>query len=1432
MNIFTTKTVKRITALLILSVCLNQAPVSYASVETRSIETQSGVQTRSTEADMSGMEATETEAAATPTATPTQPPYITKPYTYTTVDIGFSCTFGYHTEVIDGKTYATDVHVADTTVTGDIILPETLGGYPIYSLGRETMENGKVKFSEDNFLFNSKLKKTIKIDASACKYLEVINEYCFAESTYIIIIMPETLRLVKKNAFNNCNNMMGYTEALNTIFEGKDTTKTGFRWVSNRDTQAETFFGSKNCLYAEILDTYMEFTKSMDKYELYLDLGDDSMDKASLDGKGIQWDFIMIERSMKDLSDSWFRSCRVNVPTRPNYTFDGYYTPSGEKIIDENGYPVRNMDTTQITLDENRHFTLTAHWIPDEYDVTFDINYDADEITGEEATPVTAPPAAKISYRESFRKFENTIPAERKGYTFGGWTKKKTFVQHCYDQDAYGDTTLYAIWKPKEYTVTLKPNGADEGEEVTVTVKYSDEIWKAYGDTVYDYSKKGYKLMGYSRTPDGEVLNPKTKGLSTSHVTLYAIWKPITYEVVISDTVSNGIQRREFEVNYDESFVVDEPHNRVGYHIDHYYARSGRFINGKRVPAIDIKVGESVKNLTEYAETINIYPVWKANEYTVNFHPTGDDVTGTMDSFHAAYGDREEDGWYVCLPACAYKKTGYAMLGWSTTPVTPMSADDTVKEYKERNNLVTGKTFFRDEMQVNPTTYPKLTASGDVIDLYPVWTQKTFQLIYGGEGNELDPSFRKELLLPCGVEYKLSIPERKGYDFLGWFNEAGERVESVLVDNQDWIVVGARWKEQTYKLTAGKNVVSLEAAGYAKGSDLSAIKKSDKLPPIIVKVDEHYSIAGVEYVNAKTGKVLCQSDKFYSDSQCKVNMWADTDYCDEIIVNVKTTPKKYGIIFNKPTGCSIEGTYAKNYTYGEEYILPTSVSVPKGWEFVEWRDRNNNPITKIPAGADGIQVVQMFVKPITYTVSMYHNDGTDKVDKATYLCTSKSDINMPFLTRDGYQFKGWVDKSTGEAVTSVSSDSLRDFDLYASWEKIVRPGEAFEKEENTAEKELASAPIEGKSGYYYDQLTEVEKRIYASLLDIYVPTGDDLPTTQTYTLCSDVEMTSVNVYNAGYVIGRECSEYFWIRYFLSSNGWEKDGKYYIQVKPVESYTRSSYLADLKEYDANFNRVITELNISDQDVYTKLKMIYDYIAKNYSYRNTTYIIDATTTNETRSVGYMLNRKEGCCESYARLSKILCDYYNIPCVLVTSNTHMWNEVQVDGKWYLFDATWGDVGDKSNDWMFLVGSDNIINDVHHTIVNGDFVNYDDAGNKVYITDYACMPAPLIESSRYVYASATTPTPSIPQEVVPAPVQVSTPAPAETKPAKTVKKNLTVKKGKKKVLVKKASWKIGNKKIVKISKGRVVKGLKKGKTTVTTKVKNVTYRYTITVK
>lgn len=120
-------------------------------------------------------------------------------------------------------------------------------------------------------------------------------------------------------------------------------------------------------------------------------------------------------------------------------------------------------------------------------------------------------------------------------------------------------------------------------------------------------------------------------------------------------------------------------------------------------------------------------------------------------------------------------------------------------------------------------------------------------------------------------------------------------------------------------------------------------------------------------------------------------------------------------------------------------------------------------------------------------------------------------------------------------------------------------------------------------------------------------------------------------------------------------------------------------------------------IADMPRYLQVSAIHDYVdsvvAYNNADKNNPFYHDAVSAYYDGS---------GVCETYAKLFKLCCEMFDIPCVLVSGyassgglntgsiDTHMWDEVMMDdGKWYAVDCTWDDAGNGSYSYM-LVGSD----------------------------------------------------------------------------------------------------------------------------------------------
>ena len=1513
--------------------------------------------------------AEETASATGAPATSTPAPDVIGGAYNTYTDEASQVTYAYHTSVIGGKVYATDVHISGMTIENDITFPKSINGYPIYSLGRDVMKDGTPVSTKNNFFYNCKMMNYIKLDLSACTELQKINPYAFAKESYIIIIiMPETLREVGKNAFMACSRaVVDASKVLDVVFDGTKDEDCSLEWVSYYSTDAKRYFGDQNVTVAMAVGKVrFEYNADYPVYPLTLVATEDN-DKISRIRYG--------STPMKNVAENTYHYNRTNVYADPNQSaaslqgsrvtpptskyedFDGYYTNDGVQVIDKNGLFIPGTEAKLNTTNN----VLYARYTPHQFTITYDVNCPESELLPDSMKSTTKMFTFGASRNDLFGGIN--IP-QRKGYKFDGWmlsTKKALYSKErldmnflfCQDTEDEMNAIVSAVWSPESFDVTIHANRYEgDTESHTGKAAYDENIAISLGpDTIdaWEESMKGSYIVGFALSPDGEVLKNNTIYGNSDKTEYWIIWKKEYYRFQVHSMDTGEV--KAFEVDRDEKFTFsDDIMTRPGYHISSFTFRYDDKDEAGNVvqKTVEKEVGTVIEDACPefkyhggyFAFWAEVYVNWKPDTYTIKFDANADDVAGLPGSRQVPYGKSFR------LPDTSetFYRKGYTFLGWTTEPkedLVSVSHAAYWNYYDEKGNPI-----YHDKSGIveNP-------AKDKSVTYYAHWMKKFTHVGYRLFDKNGKYIGLKEMLdlTACteiheyGKEEKLPTVEKDNYRFLGWKDtKTGAIYTDKIPKDVDYdMILEPQFKQYDYKVLPGKNVEKLWFPESALRSP-NNLGPGDEIAWTHVKLKDpvHYVGGEIEFVNNSTGEVIFKDELAYQDGndirlpdECFIKM-PESD----VTVNVTYKPKTYCayLVSDDPSG----GEFAY-FTYGEGGKITTKKK-KKGYVLKEWivyqgpDDMVGKPITKFDKDF-WYSDRQIILTPVwengTYTLTFDPNGG--KVDTSSVSFVNGNvndyvDYVLPTPEREGYSFLGWFDDN--DKVWTKIDVTREDYTLIAKWEKNGESSVtdySLDKEEDVTEKVLLRSDKNWtgspNKGYYHDQLTDVEKQVYATLRYQYdmAPSGGEKIPMDTSEIISDVKITPANVYNAAFALRREHVEIFWIRYFSASGSWKgNDGKYHIQVKPRASYARSSYIADAIEYDRNLRKVLRDIPSGGSD-YDKIKRIYHYIAENYSYRNETKILGATTSNETRSVGYMLARHEGCCESYARLTKLLCDLLDVECIIVDGYDHMWNQVKIDGKWYIVDTTWGDRGDVADEWFFLIGSDSV-KDEHHTIVNYDFYRYDENGNRIPITEYACMPAPEVEKTDYVcpetakdpeQESAKTtektedPEPSLPittpastpaPTISPAPTAVPTVAPtispavstgspvptstpevadmsaaavnptpdhsinddkneAKTEIADTVSLNSminsgsvskdestnvtntkkktvkvikkTLKKGKK-ITIKTGKWKVKNKKIVSISKKKVVKGLKKGKTTITGTIKGVSYRYIVTVR
>ncbi len=378
--------------------------------------------------------------------------------------------------------------------------------------------------------------------------------------------------------------------------------------------------------------------------------------------------------------------------------------------------------------------------VPNTYTITYNANGGTGTMSSTSATYDTA-----TALRDNNNKFTKT------GYTFAGWSKTKTGgVAYKNKAEVLNLTsanketvTLYAVWTPNVYTITLDKQGGSGGTSAYYE-KYDTGNYTTSGCTIAITTatfptKSGYVCQGYYSSingggtcyvnASGTILSGKTA--FTANTLLYAFWKPLTYYVAYNGngsttgsmsksthTYGNYLNERLTSNGYIRRFTVD------------YQGNAGKINN--------------ISNLVDsYTQTVTAtFKEWcTAATSTGTKYANGAQLTSNLSStsgetvnLYAQWTDSQ-----ITLPSGT--RDGYDLLGWSKTK-TATTPD------------------------AGYTVGSKITIT-DNATLYAVWKLKSYTIKYDANGGT--GTMAAEIKSHFGG-YKIAENKfnRDGYDFVGW----------------------------------------------------------------------------------------------------------------------------------------------------------------------------------------------------------------------------------------------------------------------------------------------------------------------------------------------------------------------------------------------------------------------------------------------------------------------------------------------------------------------------------------------------------------------------------------------------------------------------------------------------------------------------------------
>ena len=341
--------------------------------------------------------------------------------------------------------------------------------------------------------------------------------------------------------------------------------------------------------------------------------------------------------------------------------------------------------------------------------------------------------------------------------------------------------------------------------------------------------------------------------------------------------------------------------------------------------------------------------------------------------------------------------------------------------------------------------------------------------------------------------------------------------------------------------------------------------------------------------------------------------------------------------------------------------------------------------------------------------------------------------NLPELVQEFSSEDETTECSTDAFVDSTDEDM--DSDIYEIGDEFVKTF-SLDMIVDRNPIYLGMAGISTATGNYYDQLDATSKRIYNAIYEANKSSASTAKMKLNLTKIFENQKVTKGA-NGKAVYSEETKQaifawlgsyvtpaYLALTYDHPELVWLSGAKYtigYSVYTPLFESGETSIITDLELAGSTFTitptkdtGVLTGSKVNplfdgtksqidamlpaNATTYDKVKAVHDKICSMVSYENNTQNIGNPYYQTPYSLYYDADgdgKIETVCAGYAKMMKLQCNKYGIPCVLVTGVTdsgeyHMWNYVQMEnGVWYAVDATWDDQSTTMYDF-FLVGSE----------------------------------------------------------------------------------------------------------------------------------------------
>ena len=558
-------------------------------------------------------------------------------------------------------------------------------------------------------------------------------------------------------------------------------------------------------------------------------------------------------------------------PTKVGYTFNGWYKEAGLTNL-------WDFDTDTVTADT----TLYAKWTANTSTVQFNAN-------GGEGTMADQ----LFTYDVKQALTANTFT--RTGYTFAGWAKTADGVIVYTNSEEVSNlavedgavVTLYAQWTINQYTITFNANGGT-GEMAPLTINHGDSFYLPENTFTAPDGREFAVWCDQAAWDEGAAYSVGWEVENVvSEMTFYAQWSPKTYYITFNTNGGTPVEQKAVEYNAT-IFVFDEP------------TKEGYTFTGWSPALPELMPAE---NLTVTAQ-------WKANTYTVEFHPNGGE--GAVSSQKFTYDETAK-----ALTANSFTRTGYTFAGWAKTA-------DGVKEYEDKASVQN-----------------LISEPNGKFPLYAVWTVKTLTVTFHNGSSGTDT---QELTYGSDTKLKanpFTVPADKVFG--GW-----------ATDSSGYPVVYGDKAEFASVIAGELTTLNLYANWTSIPPVYWNVTFNDGTTSVTEKVLNN-TAAGIPSVPTKVGYT------FNGWNKGNVLFDFDTLITEDITLVANWTANTYTVKFDANSGTG--SMAAQSFTYDVEQALTANTFTRTGYTFAGWATAetgnkvyNNNAPVKNLASENGAVV--------------------------------------------------------------------------------------------------------------------------------------------------------------------------------------------------------------------------------------------------------------------------------------------------------------------------------------------------------------------------------------------------------------------------------------------------------------------------------------------